>query len=123
MINMTSNHLLFIEPKMPPSAPIVDDYTRRVTAAWRARVDGHARYRGQHFCTGKGCKAMSGNGEHTVAGSFETNSLAIHYVACHRAEVPPEELAKVLALPPSDVEPTSGELAGDWRYCDNRENQ
>lgn len=85
---------------------------------WRARIDGSARYRGQHSCTGAGCKATSGNGEHKVAGVFETNSLAIHYAACHRSEIPAAEIAKILALPTSDVEPIAGEMAGDWRACD-----
>jgi hypothetical protein len=66
---------------------------------------------------------MSGNGVHTMAGRFATNSLAIHYVACHRVEVPTSELAKILTLPTSDVEPTDGELAGDWRVCDPQENR
>jgi len=118
MIITDSKHLLFIEPTQAPTAPIVDDYTQRVTAAWRARVDGRARYRGHHDCTGEGCTAASGNGEHTIAGRFETNSLAIHYIACHRAEVPAEDLEKILSLPASDVEPTAGELAGDWQACD-----
>lgn len=119
MTNIDENHILFIEPKHSPTDPIIDDYTRRVTAAWRARVDSKTRYRGQHSCTGRGCKAMSGNGEHTVGGGrFETNSLAIHYIACHRAEVPAEELAKIMTLPPSDVEPSAGEVGGDWRACD-----
>lgn len=118
MINNAHDHLLFIEPRLAPTTPVVDDYTRRVAAAWRARVDGKVRYRGMHSCTGAGCKATSGNGEHTVAGRFETNSLAIHYVACHRDEVPNEELEKILSLPPSDIDPTDGEMAGDWRVCD-----
>ena len=118
MIANKPDHLLFIEPKQAPTAPIVDDYTRRVTAAWRARVDGRARFRGQHSCTGAGCSATSGNGTHKVVG-LETNSLAIHYVACHRAEVPHDELAKILDhLAPSDAEPTAGETSGRWQDCD-----
>jgi hypothetical protein len=116
MIVTTPDHLLFFEPTGAPTAPIVDHYTRRVTAAWRARVDGRDRFRGQHFCTGRGCTATSGNGTHK-AGGLETNSLCIHYVACHRSEVPAEELAKILALPTSEVDPTPGEMAGDWRAC------
>lgn len=118
MINNAHDHLLFIEPMQAPASAVVDDYTRRVTAAWRARVDGSVRYRGTHSCTGQGCRATSGNGEHTVADRFHTNSLAIHYVACHRSEIPAEELAKILTLPPSNVEPSEGEVAGDWRACD-----
>lgn len=118
MINNAHDHLLFIEPQHAPTSAVVDDYTRRVTAAWRTRVDGSARYRGTHSCTGQGCSATSGNGEHTVAGRFSTNSLAIHYVACHRSEIPTDELAKILTLPPSDVDPSAGEVAGDWQECD-----
>lgn len=119
MVINKANYLLFIEPQLSPSSPIVDDLTRRVTAAWRARVDGSARYRGQHMCTGSGCRAMSGNGEHKVYdGRFDTNSLAIHYVACHRPEIPQAEIDKILTLPTSDVEPSAGEVAGEWQACD-----
>lgn len=118
MIVDKPTHLLFIEPKLPPTPPVVDEATCAVTTAWRSRTDGPARYRGMHSCTGRGCSAMSGNGEHTVDGRFATNSLAIHYVACHRAEIPAAEMEKIMSLPAGADMPTEGELAGKWQACD-----
>ena len=42
---------------------------------------------------------------------LRTNSLAIHYLAHHRDEVPPEELAKVAKLLADEVEPTHDEMS------------
>ena len=100
--------LLFIEPRQPPTAPIVDDATMRMAAALRSAQRGEASYRGCHFCS---CGAQSDNTDHIVDGRFTTNSLAVHYLACHRAEVPGSELADVLSLPPVRVTPTAREIA------------
>ena len=118
MIVDKPTHLLFIEPKLAPTAPVVDAITRTVTTAWRSRTDGQARWRGMHSCTGRGCRAVSGNGEHTVDGRFETNSLAVHYVACHRDEISASEMEKIMSLPIGADMPTEGELAGKWQACD-----
>lgn len=41
-----------------------------------------------------------------------TNSLAIHYLAYHREDIPEDVLARVLLLEGDEVEPTEEELSG-----------
>jgi hypothetical protein len=105
--------LLFIEPALPPSPqPLVDGATRRMAAHLRGAERGDSGYRGIHTCS---CGARSDNTDHVVAGRFTTNSLAAHYLAHHRAEVPADELVDVLSLPAVCAEPTAQELAGGGR--------
>ena len=111
MIKNDSSSILFIEPKQPATPPLVDDVTRKMTAAWRARDTSGIGYRGVHDCTGARCLAMSDNRDHYVGPQhLETNSLCIHYVACHRSEVPREMLAAILNWEIEGVEPTDEEL-------------
>lgn len=113
MIDLDDDHILMIEPKGAPSAePVIDDVTRRFTAAYRASKPGSRRYRGWHDCTGAGCQATSDNADHYITAGMMTNSLAIHYLACHRADVPRSEIEKVLALPDRAADPTADEVAG-----------
>lgn len=102
--------LLFVEPQGLPSAtPIVDDATLRMTAALRSAQKSDDAYRGVHTCK---CGAVSDNVNHFVDGRFTTNSLAVHYLALHRAEVPAAELADVLTLPTVHANPTGREVFG-----------
>ena len=112
LIDLSPDHLLFIEPTLPPSAePVVDEYTRRMTGAMRS-ASPQAAYRGIHRCR---CGETSTNSDYIVRiaqrvpGSpwhgLLTNSLAVHYLAFHRDEVPPGELAKVLTLSAAPAEP------------------
>lgn len=95
--------LLMIEPTCAATVPLIDDMTRRVTALWRARVspDSCKRYRGMHTCTGAGCRSHSDNLDHAIRvgdSHIQTNSLIVHYVACHREDVDDVERAKVERL-------------------------
>ncbi|HSX23388.1 MAG TPA: hypothetical protein VLE97_11495 [Gaiellaceae bacterium] len=112
MIDLAPDHLLFIEPELPRSAePVVDEYTRRMAGAMRS-ASPQAAYRGIHHCR---CGEASTNCDYVVriaqriSGSpwhgLLTNSLAVHYLAFHRDEVPPGELAKVLTLTAEPVDP------------------
>jgi len=74
----------------------VDEYTRRMAGALRvAELDPWLkRTRGHHTCV---CRMDSSNSNHyvrTESGHLITNSLAVHYLAHHRSEVPEGELAK-----------------------------
>jgi hypothetical protein len=113
VIFLKRDHLLFIEPRRSPSAePVVDEYTRRMAGAMLS-ASPQAAYRGIHHCR---CGAASTNCDYIVriaervAGSpwhgLLTNSLAVHYLALHRDEVPPGELAKVLTLTAEPADPT-----------------
>lgn len=93
--------LLFIEPSDRPSTePLIDDLTRRMQAAWNARVSPNSGFRGVHTCR---CGEQSDNKNHTVHAAdgtaLVTNSLCVHYLMYHRDEVPESELEKVRQLP------------------------
>lgn len=108
----TSNGILMIEPCGRVSdQPLVDELTRKMAAAWRNRRDGDIGYRGFHICA---CGAFSDSKDHWI-GELLTNSLAIHYLAYHRYDVPEEELEKVRALSYGEAEPTPQELAAPGR--------
>jgi hypothetical protein len=108
-----ANGLLMIHPSAVVSAePVLDELTRKMTAAWRKRRTDPIMSKGIHICP---CGVASNNQEHFVedAGGNEliTNSLSIHYLAFHRAEVPAAELDKVRFLPHGEETPDSKELS------------
>jgi hypothetical protein len=104
---ISGDGILMVEPSANVSTgPLIDELTRRMTAAWRKRRDSDYRYRGFHRCR---CGATSDNRDHYV-GDANTNSLCIHYLAFHRDELPKEELDKVRALDFGEGEPTEEEL-------------
>jgi hypothetical protein len=106
----TSDGILMVEPSSKTSImPLIDELTRKMTAAWRKSRESTYGYRGFHICA---CSAISDNRDHWV-GSGEgllTNSLCIHYLAFHRDDIPKEELDKVRALPYGEEEPNEKEL-------------
>lgn len=89
--------LLMIEPKHPASAePVLDDLTRMAAVALAGAERSEYGYRGCHFCS---CGALSDNQDHFVGPDrLITNSLAAHYLAWHREDVPQSELDKLIAL-------------------------
>lgn len=99
--------ILMVEPEHDATPPVLDVFTRKITAAWRdATTDERRRYRGFHLCR---CGAMSDNADHYIDGLL-TNSLCVHYVACHRFDLSPAEMEKVAALTHGEAEPTLKEL-------------
>ena len=101
--------VLYLRPGPNTSAePVIDDLTRKMTAAFRAAESTGVRWRGFHVCR---CGVNSDNTDYILPGGQQTNSLCIHYLAFHRDEVPPEELAEVAALEAGDAEPSAEELA------------
>jgi hypothetical protein len=100
--------LLFVEPIAPCSpVPLIDEATRRMAGALRqGRTDDG--YRGTHIAR---CGARSDCRNHFF-GPFVTNSLAVHYLAHHRDDVPADEVADALALDVEPVDPTPVELRG-----------
>lgn len=104
--------LLFIHPtQQGAAAPLIDRLTRKMTAAFRqARLKGG--YRGTHWCV---CGARSTNCDYNLPNGEMTNSLCVHYLAHHRPEVPPEQLARVEALDCEEAESANEELQGpEW---------
>ena len=105
----TRNGILMIEPSSNVSpAPLIDELTRKMVAAWRKRRDSDYGYRGIHRCA---CRAWSDNLDHWVGNNILTNSLCVHYLAFHRSDVPQDELDKVCALDCGEEEPTEKELS------------
>jgi hypothetical protein len=113
VISQAPDHLLFIEPGPAAEAPVIDALTRKLAAAWLGHDVGHVGHRYTHKCS---CGARSDNRDHYVRTTegkrFKTNSLAIHYLAFHRDEVPAAELAKLEQLPVAEGNPTRTQLRG-----------
>lgn len=105
----TSDGILMIEPSGKASTtPLIDNLTRKMTAAWRLSLASTYSYRGVHTCT---CGVWSDNKDHWVGDGLLTTSLCVHYLSFHRNEIPEEELNKVRALTHGEEEPNEKELA------------
>jgi hypothetical protein len=102
------NGVLYIEPSNTASPePVIDELTRKMTAAYRQSVPAENYTKGVHICN---CGATSDNREHVLPNGEETNSLCIHYLAFHRDEVPQFQLDKVSSLNFGEEEPSHSEL-------------
>lgn len=104
------NGFLMIEPKNQANKPVIDDLTRSVSALLRTAGIGQS-WLGWHECI---CGACSGGDDLWVeiAGKeYRTNSLAVHYAACHRDEIPKQQMKLIESLKGSE-EPTADELHG-----------
>lgn len=96
MIKKQSNQLLFVNPKEAASeTPVMDALTKKMRRLLRSGSDG-PYYKGTHECTG--CGLRSRNCDTILPDGTVTNSLAVHYLARHRDEVPKEELEKLRRL-------------------------
>lgn len=108
MQNLSGKNILMIEPSAKTSVqPVIDELTRKMTAAMR-KATYSGGYRGVHECA---CGEMSGNKDLFLENGQMTNSLAVHYLAFHRDAVPASELDKVRALPNEEAEPNQEELS------------
>ena len=99
---------LMIEPSKRGHTAIYDWVTCRVAALLNSAREG-TYWRGWHTCV---CGAHSGTCDLWVKigdREFKTNSLAVHYAACHRDEVPDDqmELIKILT---SAADPTEEQI-------------
>jgi hypothetical protein len=102
-----SNRLLYIEPSAQTSEePLIDETTQKMTAALRMATVSE-RWRGIHRCA---CGVHSDNCDYALPSGHETNSLAIHYLALHREEIPTEHLEIVDGFDYGLGEPTFDEL-------------
>ena len=115
MIN--KDGFLMIEPIDKRKKPIVDDLTKKVTAILR-RAKEVAHYKGSHTCV---CGAKSGSAglEARILGNrLQTNSLIVHYIACHRDEIPKSQMRLIKsARYASREDPTEKEIRGRERYA------
>jgi hypothetical protein len=111
---ISAKHLLFIEPLQPArSVPLVDQLTRRITAAYRSAAQSWGFWCGVHVCS---CGTHSTNRDYFLPNGDMTNSLCVHYLAYHREEVAAEQLARLAMLSYGEADPTEDELHGRrWR--------
>jgi len=139
------NSLLYIHPWNRASRkPILDAYFLKVYYAihyrkigmgsvWGDEYDLRKGTKGVHDCTGKKCKCQSSNQELILERKYKrkrwpwakkppsfvyTNTLALHYLAYHRDEVPQSELNKIdqlLADPPPNFVPLTSEVFQEIR--------
>ncbi|HEX4662072.1 MAG TPA: hypothetical protein VH144_00490 [Candidatus Saccharimonadales bacterium] len=114
--------ILWIEPQQPPSAmPVIDELTRIMAAAfWETKpgVKGARKglfrfgtYRKSHRCS---CGVYSSQQDYQLPNGCVVNSLAVHYLAWHRAEIGKTQLELVESLRDlvtRPVGPTSVQLA------------
>jgi hypothetical protein len=99
--------LLYLEPSASTSEePLIDELTEKMTSAFRQATEGE-RWRGYHTCA---CGVNSDNCDYILPSGHETNSLAIHYLALHREEVPLEQLEIVASFDYGLEEPAFAEL-------------
>jgi hypothetical protein len=95
MIKLDAQHLLFIHPSGETTPePVVDALTAKMQELF-AKARRVATYRGRHTCA---CGQHSDSSDWQLASGHITNSLAIHYVAWHRPDVPESELEKLRAI-------------------------
>lgn len=106
MIATDPTYLMYIEPVNPPSPePVNDLITEMAEKVWSRKVEPHwgEHWKGVHTCS---CGARSTNCDYTVGKLMglpvKTNSLLVHYIQYHRAEVPRTELAKLAILARED---------------------
>jgi hypothetical protein len=118
--------LLFIEPSSNRTIePIIDSYTKKMTASLRksergtVERDGWMKYEdgGCYFGThGDSCRCISDSTNRKLSNGEITNSLCIHYLAFHRWEISEEQLNRVASLLDGEEEPTIEELWPNGKY-------
>jgi len=103
--------MLYIEPRNPPSEePIIDGLTMKMVAALRKAATLPQRQSlGFHTCV---CGAKSDSTDFILPNGLRTNSLCVHYLAYHRAEIEDGELWAVDGLADGFEYPNSHELHG-----------
>ena len=92
MITLDDKYLLMIEPQNPATDPLNDVLTEVARRVFATCKPGNGRWRGWHTCV---CGARSDNKDWFLPDGTMTNSLMVHYVECHRDEVPDSELEKL----------------------------
>lgn len=100
---------MFIEPTKNKSAvPVIDELTKIMTAAFRQAEDDPDKTLGWHECI---CGAKSATHDFRIPDhNLIINSLCIHYLACHREEVPQDQLDLIASLAYDPEEPTEKEM-------------
>jgi len=121
MIDLSDEFLMMIEPQEAAEEPIEDRITEMARTVGRAAVASDHVYKGHHTCM---CGATSDNRDWVLPGGVVTNSLMIHYVECHRREVPTAELLKLqriyegLKFPTEEPSSAAAEAPAEDEYVE-----
>lgn len=89
---------------------LIDTVTRRLTAAWRNKLEESSRRRGSTICT---CGAYASVNCYLVGTDHHqrrVDALCIHYTAFHRSSLSQAQLIAILSLTNLEAEPTKEEL-------------
>ena len=116
---MSKEKSLLARPMKQPAsdAPVIDEYTRKMTAAWRKSIRPSGDACGTFTCR---CNVTGpwGGFRLSEGGEFYISSLGVHSLAYHRGEISREELESVKNLPFEGEDPREGELkkpnGGPW---------
>jgi len=94
------NLLLYIRPTQPASKkPVEDELTAKMRALLAVAQKGTC-WRGWHTCV---CGEHSTTYDLVLPDGTITNSLAVHYLAYHRDEVPESEIDKLNRIDTTSV--------------------
>lgn len=95
-VYLNDKHLMMIEPKKKGDfIKYNDKYTKKAQEVLsKCREENPTR--GVHQCN---CGEYSDNVDHITLLGRTTNSLLVHYVQCHRSEIPKRELEKLMEEP------------------------
>lgn len=100
-------HILLVQVSRPASKePLIDSLTRKLTAAARKAI-APLKNGADILCF---CGKVLPNRRLFLPSGAVTTFHAIHLVAFHRQELPPEEIAKVQRLNCGEMEPNESEL-------------
>ena len=117
-LELLDSELLFVVPRKPASSwPVLDELTRKMTAALRLADPDPFDYEGVHECI---CGTSSTHYDYFLQDGQMTNSLCIHYLAYHREEVPDMQLTRVRQLAFGEQEPLEDELWGIHEALEKR---
>lgn len=91
MIDLSDKYLMMIEP-MNEYLVEFDELANKAQAIKNILIPSEYGYRGWHTCS---CGKASDNKDWLLPNGVITNSLFLHYVMCHRQEIPQSEIDKI----------------------------
>lgn len=92
MIKLDSKSFMMIEPQKQKTEPLSDELVKKAKLIKQSLKTESYMTKGFHICK---CGECSDNRIYKTLIGRETNSLLVHYVKCHREEIPESELKKL----------------------------
>lgn len=103
-------HLLFIEPKLRAHEPIIDELTLKMSYAYVNSTTYNIKSCEYYNCI---CGAQS-KWKLKLDNGMLTNSLCVHYVACHRDEVPKKMIKVISSFDRQSLRASDASIAYPW---------